>query len=137
MWSNIDLTIYNPRGSENASDEGARQSKNSETLSKEEKAEIEKQILWEHQHLSNADIISFWFPKESLCAISLFELGMYMCNSSNYIVIGIEPGYKRAIDVKFKIEAIELFIPVVDSLEKLAKKIIEMKDDKQLEDISE
>lgn len=32
---------------------------------------IEKQIVWEYNHLKKANAISFWFPKESICPIAL------------------------------------------------------------------
>lgn len=38
-------------------------------------AEIKRQIQWEYRMLRHADMIAFWFPKESVCPISLFELG--------------------------------------------------------------
>ena len=35
------------------------------------------QIKWEYRHLHKADMISFWFPKETLCPIVLYELGAW------------------------------------------------------------
>src|SRR5574343_509048 len=37
----------------------------------------EAQIDWEHRHLRIADAILFWFPKETLCPIVLYELGAW------------------------------------------------------------
>ena len=34
-----------------------------------------QQIEWEHRHLRKADAIAFWFPCETLCPITLYELG--------------------------------------------------------------
>jgi hypothetical protein len=35
------------------------------------------QIQWEFEHLRKADTILFWFPKESICPIALYELGAW------------------------------------------------------------
>src|SRR3954464_2254024 len=37
----------------------------------------EAQISWEHRYLRRAGMISFWFPKETLCPIVLYELGAW------------------------------------------------------------
>jgi hypothetical protein len=60
--------------------------------------EAKAQILWEYKSLHRADIISFWFPKETLCPIVLYELG-YWVTSDKPIFIGIEKGYQREWDV--------------------------------------
>src|SRR5262245_39813726 len=31
------------------------------------------QIEWEHRHLRRADAVLFWFPRETLCPIALYE----------------------------------------------------------------
>jgi len=65
-----------------------------------------KQISWEHQALLCSDIIPFWFCKETLCPITLFELGKMLGLNTSYggddrykISIGIEEGYTRVNDV--------------------------------------
>lgn len=57
-----------------------------------------EQIAWEYRYLEAAHLISFWFPKESVCPIALFEYGNYAF-SSVFVVTGVEPGYPRAHDV--------------------------------------
>lgn len=59
------------------------------------------QIKWEYQMLRKADIISFWFPRETLCPITLFELGRHLHKRP---IIGTEYGYKRAMDVRVQTE---------------------------------
>lgn len=56
-----------------------------------------EQIAWEFKMLEKADMISFWFPKETLCPITLFELGKWIHTNP---VIGVEYGYQRALDIR-------------------------------------
>src|SRR5882724_7144555 len=37
----------------------------------------EAQIAWEHRHLRRAAAALFWFPSETLCPITLYELGAF------------------------------------------------------------
>ncbi len=52
------------------------------------------QIAWEHRHLHLAEAISFWFPKETECPITLFELGYWLL-SAKPLAIGLDPDYPR------------------------------------------
>lgn len=79
-----DLVIFNPR----------RIAWNMESNETESK----KQILWEYDQLQLSDIILFWFPMETLCPITLLELGKYLV-SDKRLVIGTHPEYKRRLDV--------------------------------------
>jgi hypothetical protein len=65
-----------------------------------------EQILWEYHHLRKADIILFWFPKESDCPIALYELGAW-ANTSKPLFIGMHPQYPRRIDVEVQISLIK------------------------------
>ncbi len=78
------LTIFNPR----------RTAWNMEGSDKESK----KQILWEHDHLQKSETILFWFPSETLCPITLLELGKYLV-SDKQLIIGTHPEYQRRLDV--------------------------------------
>ena len=70
----------------------------------------EEQILWERKHLKNANHILFWFPKETVCPITLFELGYYLgvFEREGYfgpaIFIGTHPEYTRRHDVRIQAE---------------------------------
>ncbi len=57
-----------------------------------------KQIEWEFARLRKADGVMFWFPKETLCPIALFELGAAMERTVK-IWVGTHPQYKRRLDV--------------------------------------
>lgn len=56
------------------------------------------QIRWEAYHLERSDVILFWFPQETLCPITLLELGKYLV-SDKHLIIGTHPNYKRRLDV--------------------------------------
>ena len=60
-----------------------------------------EQISWEHRHLARARAVLFWFPKETLCPITLFELGA-MLPTNKIIYIGMDPEYKRRSDVEIQ-----------------------------------
>jgi hypothetical protein len=48
------------------------------------------QIKWEHDHLRKSTIISFWFAKETMGPIVLYELGAWSMTNIP-IVIGMDP----------------------------------------------
>lgn len=75
------LTIYNPRRKDYVKE-----------------LEVE-QICWEFKHLQDADIIIFWFAKETVCPISLYELGKWGNATNKKVVIGVDPEYSRKNDV--------------------------------------
>jgi hypothetical protein len=75
----------------------------------------EEQITWEHQALRAADINAFWFCKDTVQPIVLFELGATMERMSHevdeedsdwvkglHLVIGVEEGYSRTQDVEIQ-----------------------------------
>jgi len=74
------------------------------------------QIEWEHCNLEIADIVSFWFPEETLCPITLFELGK-IAMSDKPMVVGVHPGYKRKFDVIKQLSIIRPEIEVIDNLD--------------------
>jgi len=82
-----DLTVLNPRRADfDVTDPNASK----------------KQIAWEHKALRQAKIILFWFPEETLCPITLFELGVWSekCKHADTIIkVGCHPNYKRITDV--------------------------------------
>lgn len=82
----------------------------------------EAQIKWEFDHLRKADIILFWFPKETLCPIVLFELGAWLMTHKT-IYIGVDPLYARKQDVEIQTKLVRPDIEIVYSLEDLATQI--------------
>lgn len=59
----------------------------------------EKQIVWEFDHLQKSSMIMFWFPKETLCPITLFEYGKWI-GRNRPLFVGCHPEYPRLIDVQ-------------------------------------
>jgi hypothetical protein len=81
------------------------------------------QIRWEHEHLEQADIVSFFFPPETLCPITLFELGK-IATSRREIFVGAHPAYARRADVEMQLALIRPEVRVVDSVAALAGQLI-------------
>lgn len=91
--------------------------------------DIKEQIKWEYKHLKAADITLFWFPCETLCPISLYELGYLTYRSEctapdEAIVIGCHPNYARREDIVIQTKLRMEDFPIHDSLEKVADNII-------------
>jgi len=81
----------------------------------------ELQIRWEFEHLQKADVIAFWFPKESIQPIALFELGAWS-KSFKPIVIGVESGYPRELDIHIQMKLLG-YTNLATNLKELANKI--------------
>lgn len=74
------------------------------------------QIEWEYAMLRKADMISFWFPKETLCPIVLFELGSQVILKKP-LIIGCHPEYARKEDVVIQVSLARPGLPVFDNLD--------------------
>lgn len=103
----LDIAVFNPRRS---SWKGL------------DPEETERQVTWEHTHLSRADVISFWFCAETLNPIALYELGFWM-NSNKPIVIGSHIEYQRVADVVIQTRLARPTLKVVYSLNSLAEAV--------------
>ena len=75
-----------------------------------------EQIEWEFRALRTADTVLFWFPKETLCPITLFELGVFTCRKDTRLVVGTHPDYARRFDVIKQLELARPEVAVVDSI---------------------
>ncbi len=82
------------------------------------------QIKWEFDHFLMAGAAMFWFPKETLCPIVLYELGMWAPTMAR-VWIGIHPEYCRRQDVEMQTDLRGLEVEIVYSLEALAGQINE------------
>jgi len=80
------------------------------------------QIEWEHNALRFADNILFWFPKETLCAIVLYELGAWSMMDKR-IFVGVHPEYQRRQDVEIQTGLVRPNVGIVYSLAALAERI--------------
>jgi hypothetical protein len=83
-------------------------------------AEAERQIKWEHEHFRAASAISFWFPCETLCPITLYELGAWSMTDKP-LFVGVHPDYQRRIDVEIQTRLARPEVKIVYSLEALAR----------------
>lgn len=83
-----------------------------------------EQILWEHNALRDVHSILFWFPKDTLCPIVLYELGAWSMTIKP-IYIGVDPKYQRKQDVLIQTEFVRPEVQIVYSLQDLAGQITE------------
>lgn len=82
------------------------------------------QIRWEYKHLHASDAILFWFPCETLCPITLYELGA-AATRGNPIFVGCHPSYARRFDVVTQLSLIRPDIKVRDTLEQVSADVLD------------
>lgn len=87
-----------------------------------------KQIGWEFRHLRKADAILFWFPKETLCPIVLYELGFWAAHRTTpgigkSIFVGCHPEYQRRRDVEIQLGLIRPEVDVHNSVEQVVEDV--------------
>lgn len=61
-----------------------------------------EQIEWEYYWLKQADIISFWFAKETIQPITLLEFGRWSAlakQTGKKLIVGCDEYYQRYLDV--------------------------------------
>jgi len=85
----------------------------------------ERQIVWEHRHLEEADVIIYWFSRGSLNPIVLYELGKYI-GSEKHIFIGIDEEYERKYDVEAQSKLMYYNLSFFDSIQSLAEAVKEI-----------
>jgi len=104
-----DLLVFNPRRANfDVKDPDAAQS----------------QIAWEHRHLRGASAVSFWFCKDTLQPITLYELGAWSM-TTKHIFVGVEPGYPREADVRIQTKLVRPYVNVVSKIEDLVKQVVD------------
>ena len=106
MLEDLTLIIFNPRRSYFPQNENATR----------------EQIEWEYTYLRKATAISFWFPKETLCPITLYELGAWSMTNKQ-IFLGVHPHYQRIQDIKIHTLLARPDITIVYTLEELSQNI--------------
>ena len=82
------------------------------------------QIEWEYTHLLKATAISFWFPRETLNPIVLYELGAWSMTEKP-LFIGVHPDYQRLQDVSIQTWLARPEVQIISSIEALAEQIIQ------------
>lgn len=83
-----------------------------------------RQIEWEYKHLRLAVAILFWFPGESLCPISLYELGTWSMTDKP-LFVGVHPNYPRRQDIEIQTALVRPEIEIVYSLSDLANQVLQ------------
>jgi hypothetical protein len=64
--------------------------------------EARTQINWEQKYLKLATTVIFWFPSESICPITLLELGQCLTRMHYEplkVIVGVHENYERKFDV--------------------------------------
>lgn len=81
-----------------------------------------EQIEWEYRYLQSVTARMFWFPCETLCPITLFELGKYLHTQD--LFVGCHPNYGRRLDLEVQLRLARPGMPPIHlSLESLAEAI--------------
>ena len=66
--------------------------------------EAAEQIAWEYEALDKSSHILFWFPKESICPITLLEYGKalvwFQQGKINHLIVGCDEEYPRRFDLE-------------------------------------
>jgi hypothetical protein len=107
LLSGVDLVLLNPRR---------------ENYPWNDPAAAHEQIVWEHRHLRRATALLFWFPGETLCPITLYELGAWSMTSKP-LFVGTHPDYSRRLDIVIQTGLVRPGVPVVSTLEELAGQV--------------
>ena len=107
MFKDEEIVLLNPRRSEYDFTDGKLE---------------EEQIKWEYNHLNKANAASFWFTPETLCPITLYELGKQSALGKK-IFVGIDLDYARRNDVEIQIKLARPDVEIVYSLEDLSEQI--------------
>ena len=83
------------------------------------------QIEWEFRHLRRATAVLFWFPRETLCPIALYELGGARCVREQPLFVGTHPDYQRQLDVVVQLRLARPEVTVVSDTAALAEQVRE------------
>jgi hypothetical protein len=83
-----------------------------------------EQIEWEHNALRNSQALLFWFPAETLCPITLFELGVFSQRLDIPLFVGTHSDYQRRFDVIKQLELERPEVQVHDKLENVISEFI-------------
>jgi hypothetical protein len=86
-----------------------------------------RQIEWEHRHLRKATAILFWFPMETLCPITLYELGTWSVYRDEHgprpLFVGVHPQYQRRQDVEIQTRLVRPEVVIHYDLPSLAEAV--------------
>jgi len=78
-----------------------------------------EQIEWEYEALRKVDTVLFWFPMETLCPITLLELGVFTQRTDVQLIVGTHPEYARRFDVIKQLQLARPEVEVTDNIDDL------------------
>jgi len=86
------------------------------------------QINWEFKKLRECSAVMFYFPSETLCPITLLELGQWLILSKQTgtkVFVQTHPNYARKLDVQIQVKLANDTIDVIvsDNFDKLVEQI--------------
>lgn len=87
--------------------------------------EATTQIEWEYHALHHVKNILFWFPEETLCPITLFELGVFSQQKNVNLFVGTHPNYQRKLDVITQLRLARPEVMVRHSVEETVQSFID------------
>lgn len=86
---------------------------------------FQRQVEWEYDWLQQVDRVSFWFSKETVNPITLYELGFQMgYQGARTIFIGADPEYLKLPDVIQQTKLAGWEGKIVHTVEELGNQII-------------
>ena len=107
LLADTGLTLINPRR---------------ESFDTDDLTVTEAQIAWEYRRLRQASAVLFWFPPETLCPITLFELGGALERGAP-VFVGCHPAYARREDVRVQVALCRPEVSTAFSLATLSEQV--------------
>lgn len=74
------------------------------------------QIKWEFKMLTKSDIVSFYFCRETVCPITLYELGRSAALGKK-LIVGMDEDYSRRRDVEIQLSLARPELKIVYGLD--------------------
>ncbi len=105
--TNATVTIFNPRR---------------DNFDVTDASIAKSQIVWEFELLNSADLILFYFAPETLCPITLYELGLHAKHKN--IWVACHPDYQRKFDVETQLKLLRYDFTVYSNLCEMIDSVI-------------
>jgi hypothetical protein len=86
-------------------------------------ATAREQIAWEFRQLRRATARLFWFPPETNCPLTLYELGGWT-RTCEPLFVGMHPEYPRRLDLELQLALARPDVEIVYTLEALSAQVI-------------
>lgn len=64
-----------------------------------------EQIRWEHDHLSRARTVLFWFPGPGDHPVAMYELGYWLAQGKD-LIVGCPQEYKRRVNLQTQVDLV-------------------------------